>query len=313
MNRIKVVGGLIFTLSIVLALLAGFLARHNQENSNTLNFISEQKAFTQEISKSIFYTYRNGEVSSKSLDSTIKKYLENIKNKESEFTENRFITTLWNIFYADVQKFREQQRVVTGYNSVVTAKLVNRIYHNNVLLINQFDKLIEQKRLEYHESIDGYKKMEYLLFAILIGLLLYLFTQLHLVIEFIQKFSKTSKKILENSTIQGLKPIEVEGGTALIHEAEVNYNALVKKIDNSIAHAGHSMEQTTQSLEEVALNIEDFMELLSTMQEDESQAHFEREDAVIDSLETLMRLRKKLKHLQKDIDKLSSKMSPNLT
>ena len=66
------------------------------------------------------------------------------------------------------------------------------------------------------------------------------------------------------------------------------------------------MEQTTKSLEKVAQNIEDFMELLSTMQDDESDALFEKEDAVIDSLESLMRLRKKLKNLQSNLDKLTS-------
>jgi hypothetical protein len=306
MNRIKVVGGLVFILSVMLALLAGYIAEHNREQSDTLTFINEQKAFTQEISKSIFYAYRNGDNSSKVLDETVKKYLESAKRSESEFTQNRFIMTLWNIFYADVQKFRDIQKTPTGYNSVVTSKLVNRIYHNNVLLINQFNKLIEQKQLAYHQSMDGYKRVEYLLFAILIGLLLYLFTQLHLVMAFIQKFSRTSKRILENSTIQGLKPIELEGHDTLIYEAKANYNALVKKIDNSIENAGQSMEQTTTSLEEVARNIEDFMELLSTMQEDESEALFEREDAVIDSLEAIMRLRKKLKHLQRDLEKLTS-------
>jgi hypothetical protein len=305
MNRIKVVGGFVFILSVLLALLAGYVANHNKEQSSTLTFINEQKAFTQEISKSIFYAYRNRESSSKVLDETIEKYLENAKKNESEFTQNRFITTLWNIFYADVQKFRNQQRVPTGYNSVVTAKLVNRIYHNNVLLINQFDKLIELKRAEYHRHMDIYKKIEYVLFIILIALLLYLFTQIHVVMEFIHKFSRTSKKILENSTIEGLKPIEVEGAEKLFHEAQDNYNLLVKKIDVSIKHAEKSIEQTTDSLEEVALNIEDFMELISTMQEDESEELFEKEDAVIESLETLMRLRKKLKDLEKELHNLT--------
>jgi hypothetical protein len=305
MNRIKLVGGLVFVLSLLLALLAGYVANHNKEQSMTLTFINEQKAFTQEISKSIFYAYRNGESSSEILDETIEKYLENAKKNESEFTQNRFITTLWNIFYADVQKFRNQQKVPTAYNSVVTGKLVNRIYHNNVLLIRQFDKLIEQKRAEYHRHMDIYKKIEYLLFIILIVLLLYLFTQVHVVIEFIQKFSRTSKKILENSSIEGLKPIEVDASEKVLHEAEENYNLLVKKIDLSIKHAENSIEQTSDSLKEVALNIEDFMELIATMQEDESDELFEKEDAVIDSLETLMRLRKKLKDLKEELHNLT--------
>ncbi len=305
MNKIKIAGALVFALSIILALLSTSIAKQNRENSSNLNFINEQKAFTQEISKSVFYTYRNGENHSKGLDGTIKQYIENATVNEAEFTQNHFITTLWNIFYADVQKFRNQQKITTGYNSVITAKLVNRIYHNNVLLVQEFDKLIEVKQVEYHKDIDGYKRIQYALFVVLILLLIYLFTQIREIIAFIQKFSKTSKDIIENSTIQGLEPME-EIEQRELKELSQNYNYLVEKINSSINYSSQSMEQTTKSLEEVAKNIEDFMELLTTMQDDEADELFEKEDAVIDSLEELMRLRKKLKNLQTDLDNLTS-------
>lgn len=307
MHKIKVVGGFVFLLSIILALLSNFIATQNRENSNRLSFIHEQKAFTQEISKSIFYTYRNGKKHDEVLDKTIKNYLKNAELNEDEFTQNRLITTLWNSFYADVQKFRTQEKVSTGYNPVITAKLVNRIYHNNVLLVNEFNKLIDVKKDKYYNEIDAYKKIEYLLFVVLILLLIYLFTQVRAIISFIQKFSKTSKNIIENSSIQGLKPME-EIAQEELREATENYNHLVEKINTSINYSTQSMEQTTKSLEKVAENIENFMELLSTMQEDESDALFEKEDAVIDSLESLMRLRKKLKNLQRDLDTLTSSL-----
>jgi len=305
MNRIKVVGSLVFSLSIILAFLSTSIAKENRKNSNSLSFIHEQKAFIQEISKSIFYIYKNGNNSPQTLDKVIKKYIENVKINEAEFTQSRIIATLWNIFYIDVQKFRKQEQITTGYNSVITAKLVNRIYHNNVLLVNEFDRLIEMKENEYHGRIEGHKQIEYILFFILIGLLIYLFTQVRVVIDFIQKFSKTSKNIIENSTIQGLKPME-EIEQKELKEAIANYNYLVEKINSSIDYSSESMEQTTTSLEEVAKNIEDFMELLSTMQDEASEALFEKEDAVIDSLESLMCLRKKLKNLQSDLESLIS-------
>ena len=305
MNKIKIVGGFFFALLITLAILSNYIAIKNRENSDTLNFIQEQKSFTQEISKSIFYIYRNGKNNSKKLDKSIKKYLQNAKINESEFSKNRVSITLWNLFYADVQKFRIQQKISTGYNSIITAKLVNRIYHNNVLLINEFNKIIKLKQSRYHQNIDGYKQIQYLLFFILIGLLIYLFTQVQESISFIQKFSKTSRDIIDSSTIQGLEPLK-EIGKEELKEATENYNHLVENINSSINYSIQSMEKTTKSLEMVAQNIEDFMELLSTMQDDKSDEFFEKEDAVIDSLESLMRLRKKLKNLQDDLDKLTS-------
>jgi len=116
----------------------------------------------------------------------------------------------------------------------------------------------------------------------------------------------TRKNIIENSTIQGLKPMNIkEIEQEELKEATKNYNHLVEKINSSIAYSSQSMQQTTKSLEKVAKNIEDFMELLSTMQENETDELFKKEDAVIDSLEELMRLRKKLKNLQIELDKLT--------
>ena len=307
MNRIKIIGGIVFLLSIVLAWYSSFIAEQNRINSTTMVLISEQKAFTQEISKSIFYIYRNGESSLEILDETLKKYLENSKVNEMAFTQNRFVSTLWNLFYADVEKFRDQQAITTGYNSVISSKLVNRIYRNNLLLVDQFNQLMQVKQKEYHREEERYKWIQYLLFIILLSLLIYLFTQIHVIIEFIQKFRNTSQKIIENATIEGLEPITIEEGDSDLTKATENYNHLISKIDFSIKNSTQAMNQTTKSLEEVARNIEDFMELLSLMQEDESDMIFEKEDAVIDSLENLMRLRKELKYLQKDLDNLISK------
>jgi len=307
MRKIKIVGGVILLLSMILIVLATLIVQEHQKERSILSFISEQKSFTQEISKSIFYAYHRDEHATAVLDETVKRYLDHVRLTDIEIPPRESITLLWNIFYADVQQFRNQQRVITGYNSVVTAKLVNRIYHNNVLLIQEFDTLIEEQQRFYTQRLKRYKIIEYLLFGILIGLLLYLFSQIHWVMAFIQKFSRTSREILDNASIEGLHPIEVQGADALLGEAQANHNLLVEKIDHAIAHADHSMLQSTQALEEVARHIEDFMTLVSSMQEEQSEILFEKEDAVIDSLETLMSLRQKLKHLRKDLNHLIAK------
>jgi len=304
MNKIKIVGALVFVLLIVLAVLSGFIANENRENSASLNFIHEQKAFTQEISKSIFYTYRNGEKESKTLDVAIKKYITNAKVNETEFTQNRVITTLWNIFYADVQKFENQQKITTGYNSVITAKLVNRIYHNNVLLVNEFDKLIALKQGKYNDDIDTYKQIQYVLFVVLILLLIYLFTQVREVIEFIHKFSKTSNSIIKNATIKGVEPLEIKPKESKLKEITKNYNQLVARINSSIEHTSKSINITTKSLEEVEQNIENFMELLATMEDKQSDEVLKKEDVVIEVLEKLGSLNERLNQLRVELDSL---------
>ena len=303
MKKIKVVGVLILLLSMVLALLSNHISTQNRTNLEELTTLNEQKAFTQEISKSIFYSYRNNTNISEILDATTAKF---IGKNSARLSTEREILKRWNSFYADVTQFRKIEEVKTAYSTIITEKLVNRIYHNNVMLVTALDNLIEHKKTASSQSIERYKKVQYLLFFVLILLLIYLFTQVRVILEFIQKFTKTSKKIIENSTIQGLKPIALETKEQDVKEATKNYNQLVSTIDYSILQSTNAMEQTTKSLEEVAQNIENFMELLSSMQTDESETLFEKEDAVIDSLETIMRLRKKLKYLQNDLNTLTA-------
>ena len=298
MNRIKIVGVLVFLLSFLLAFISMEIANKNRTNISTLSSLTQQKSSTQEVSKSIFYIYRNGVRGSKVLD--------NIKLEKVCVNQNGKITALWNKFYRDVQKFINQQKIATGYNSIITDKLVNEIYHQSVILLNEFDMLIVSKKSHNQQEIEGYRKLQYMLFFILMGLLFYLFSQLHLVIEFIQKFSKTSSKIIKNSTIQGLEPIDIITSKHELKEATKNYNYMVEKMNLSITDSSNSMTVSIKSLEEVAQNIENFMELLSTMHKMKSDELFKKEDAVIDSLETLMCLRKSLKDLQIDLDTLSS-------
>jgi len=298
MNKIKIVGVLVFILSLILALISMDIADKNRENIANLSFFSEQKSLIQEVSKTIFYSYKNGINASKDL------LLFDINVSNSKIITPK-IKSLWRNFYIDVKKFKKQQRVITTYNSIITAKLVNSIYHKNVLLTNAFNRLILAKKTEITQQIEAYKKLQNRLFFILIILLFYLFTQLHLVVNFIDKFSKISKNILKKSTIQGVELIEIKTTTQELQEVTNNYNQMVQKMNSSIGNASQSMDKSIKSLEEVAQNIENFMELLSTMNPDASDDFFKKEDAVIDSLDTLMHLRKKLKSLKLELEKLN--------
>ncbi len=87
MTKIKIVGGLIFIVSIVLAVLFNHISQQNRLNSGLLDVINEQKAFTQEISKNIFYINKNRDASTKQLDDSIKKFIERMKSKDKILDE----------------------------------------------------------------------------------------------------------------------------------------------------------------------------------------------------------------------------------
>jgi len=305
MYKIKIVGILIFTLSLFLVFLSKYIATENKMNMRVLTTINEQKSSIQEISKSILYLYKNRGSKSKQLDRNIKTFLDNMEKKEEPLYQNSNISKLWNNFYKTVQKFKEQQKVITAYSSILTQKLVNDIYHKNIKLINALNIFMDTQQSDYQESMEQYKNIQYALFLILLLLLTYLFTRIREIISFIQKFSITSKAIIQSASIKGLEPIEVQKSDEAVKEATQNFNHFVQKINKSIVYANRSIEHTTDALEELEENIEDFISLLSQMQEKQGDNLSQKEDAVIDSLEIVMQLTQRLKNLHKDLDNLT--------
>ena len=105
MNKIKIVGALVFTLSILLAVLFNYVSQQSKISTEILDTINHQKAFTQEISKNIFYIYKNQNASTKQLDDSIKSFVQNMNNRNQILgqvnssaieKETSKIVALWN-------------------------------------------------------------------------------------------------------------------------------------------------------------------------------------------------------------------------
>ncbi|MDD2448523.1 MAG: hypothetical protein PHS42_04450 [Sulfurimonas sp.] len=317
MTKIKIVGILIFTLSITLALLSSHISKQNSSNNNLLDILNSQKAFTQDIAKNIFFLYKNRNSSTKELDKSIKEFVENIKNRQALIEQNSFtniveknkqISILWNKFYLLVQNFRDRSKVTSAYTNILLEKIVNDIYHTNIKLVMEFDALIKMHNAEYEKDLHNSKTLQYTLFTLLVMLLLYLFTQLKGLILFMQKFLSTSKKIITNSSIKELEPIKIKDENKEILLASNNFNFLVEKINISIENSSRSIEHSFSSLYQVESNIEDLLELIYTMQESLpiDKELTKKEDALIDSLEELTTSAKKLENLKSDLDSLIS-------
>ncbi|MCX6051739.1 MAG: hypothetical protein NTZ60_04425 [Campylobacterales bacterium] len=317
MTKIKIIGVLIFFLSILLTFLSIYISQENKTNTDLLNTINIQKAFTQEISKNIFYIYKNKDVSTQQLDDSIKKFLLNTGNKDKIFMkinsssiekQTDKITLLWNEFYHFVQNFRDQSKVNTSYSNIILEQTVKDIYNTNLQLVVEFEYLIKLHQLYFSDTQEMNKNIQYILFFFLVTLLIYLFSQIKDVISFMQKFLDTSKKIIKNSSIKELKPIKIDNNNVHIIQATNNFNFLIDKINNSVQYSSDSIQHSYQSLESVEKNIEDLIELLNIIEEDENidKELTKKEDAVIQSLEELTVSAYKLKNLKKDLDNLIS-------
>ena len=316
MTKIKVVGALIFLLSIILFMLFTHINKHNKQNNILLDNINTQKEFTQEISKNIFYIYKNKNSSYQQLDSYMKKFADYMNKKNNRSIEiyndtinkqNEKIIELWNTFYLEAQKFRNQSKVTTTYTTIIIEKTVNNIYNKNLMLIVAFDKLTKMYKAEFENKLTRYKYIEYSLFFLLVTLLIYLFTQVKIIILFIQKFLYTSQNIITQSSIKELEPIKIDNNSAEILKATNNFNFLVEKINSSIEYSSSSIKHSIDSFETVETNIEDLLELVDIMQEGKINKDLtKKEDALIQSLEELTNSAQKLKNLKNDLDNIIS-------
>ena len=315
MTKIKIVGGLIFIIAIVLAVLFNYISQQNRVNSNLLDVVNEQKAFTQEISKNIFYINKNRDASTLQLDDSIRKFIERMKNKDVVLDEvdsphikekSREIVVLWNAFYLLVQDFRDKSKTTTAYSSIILDDVVKDIYNLNLKLVVEFNHLIELHQVDLDETLEVYKNIQYTLFFILMLLLVYLFTQLQTIIAFVQKFIRTSSKIITDASVTAVEPFEVNSKSADITEASNNFNQLLAQINASVNYAGNSIQHSSQALEAIEVKIEDLLALICTMQEGDAidKELTKKEDALIQSLEELSSCAQNLNALKADLDKL---------
>ncbi|MCK5294981.1 MAG: hypothetical protein KAJ49_10030 [Arcobacteraceae bacterium] len=318
MKKIKIVGILIILLSILLILIAQYIDNQNKLKSDILETINQQQAYTQEISKNIFYMYRDKD----KYDFTVQiekaknNFLTNLTNKQNILNQvssceikmqSDKIIMMWGEFNYDIEAFTEQIKVIIPYSNVLLENTVKRIYLKNLSMIMQFDKLKLVYQKYYDEILTKYKTIKYSLFIILSLLFIYFFTQIKVIITFIQKFSNSSKKVIENSSIMTIQPITINNNNNIdIENATNNFNFLVKKINQSIQHSYDSMKHTSESLNQIEDNIEEFLILLNEMDE-KGEIDIEmtkKEDAIIQSLDQLMKVTSKLDNLYLDLENL---------
>jgi len=123
MNKIKVITILIFIVSIFLIIISNSISKNNKINNNILATINKQKAFTQEISKNIFYIYKNKNTSPSQITSEVKYFTKDINNNKDKDSflsnditkQNHKIISLWNKFYLKVEAFKNLKKVKTAY------------------------------------------------------------------------------------------------------------------------------------------------------------------------------------------------------
>jgi len=312
MNKIKIVSALIIVLLIALAFFSKYAAEEEKNNRELVKIVDEQKAFTQEIAKNIFYLYKNQNSSFEEFDKSLRHFVQKMNSKKDLFDQQEAeeikietdrIALLWNDFYLLVQNFRDKSKIRTPYTQLLLDKMIHDIYRKNLNLVEALNRLIEVHKNYFNTVKKRNQTIEIILFSLIITLLLYLFTQLKEIILFMQKFLKISKNIIQKSTLKEIEPIELTPKVDLVCKASNDFNFLVEKIIQSIDISTKSMQNTTASLEQIEKNIEDLLELIAVMDDENSidKELIKKEDILIESLDAISSSVKKLQKLQDNL------------
>jgi len=321
MKKIKIVGVIIFILSVLIVYISIEINKQSKIKTNILETIHIQKTLVQSISKNTFYSYRQKsknkikDISTVQIDKSISIFsmnigkrqsiLKDVKSKDIQIQTKKLLS-LWNNFYLDVEVFKRQIKVTIPYTNVLLEKTISRIFSKNLVLVNQFDKLIELQKEYFTKTIYNYKQIQYFLLFLIVLLTLYLFTQINTIISFVQQFLVTSKKVMQNNSIENIEPIVISNNNKEIKNATDNFNYIVDKINESIYFSTKSIDHTSKSIHQIENNIEEFLTLLNDMDK-ENLINIEltkKEDAVIHSLDELINLSNKLDNLKINLKEL---------
>jgi methyl-accepting chemotaxis protein len=319
MTKIKLLAGIIFIVALLLAYFSKYASMENERYTKQLKVINEQKAFTQEISKNIFYMYNNGEHSTKLLDDAIKNFVKNMEQREDILDEifsadiekqRQEIVKEWNHFYLLVQKFRDLNKINNNaYTNLALKELVAEIYDANARLIVAFDTLIDLYKEQFERFNSLSKVVHIALYIALLFLLLYFFTQLKYIIAFIQRFLQRSKSIVTQKSVKGIEPIEKISHDQEIDAAVENFNTLVEKINISIDDSSLAIERASDLLEEIEERIEELLDFMSSVDSDRvyDKEMIKKEDILIEALDELTTSIQKLHKLKENLKTFNNK------
>jgi len=303
MKKLKLISLMILILSLLLLWLSFHLSQREEAHLKAVTTMNLQRSTIQDIAKTILHTHRYKQPIPERLERDITQCLHHLQRNSQN---DPLLYRQAKEFFTLVDTFTTVYRQENPYNLLKLDKLINTLYQHNIDLVVALDRKISQHTTRYNQIIRRYHLFQYLLFGLLLLLLLLLFTQLKPLLAFVQQFRKTSDRIIENASIEGVAPIQVRSRDETLHTASSNFNLLVSQIDKAIDNAVDASNHTTKALEEVEQRIEMLLTLIREMNDSQRESLSKKEDAVIESLETLTELTHYMESLKKELQKLTN-------
>ena len=317
MKKIKI--ALVATILCVIALVLHYkyISAVDAANFRLLKTINEEKSYVQNISKQIFYLYKNRQRDLSSIEEHKARFLANLKHKEEILgsidskeihAQAEKIIAEWKRFLGYINRFEKLIVLDNSYAKLTLPKLINEIYKSGMKIEREFDRIIDIHKRHFDTFKEVHKTIQTLLYIILFGLLIYLTTQIKDVISFVQAFLKTSNKIRKNASIKEIEPISYDGGLEDVSLATKDFNAVVANIYDSIEYSAKTIEQSVESFRQIESHIEVLLHLIETVEErnDIDKELIKKESVFIEALEELENARQKLELLKENMKKIKN-------
>lgn len=319
-TKIKIIGAsLVFLMASVLATTI-YLNQQNVKDALVINIAGKQRMLTQKIAKNIFYIHYTYNQDFYELNAATDEFIKGLNilrhgdhdkgisaistyNISKQLIEVR---KLWNDYYEDVQNFKLLTQSYADRDQ--GEKIVQSIYKNNTILLNNVDKLVTMYTNNSEDKTNFIKSFQYLAGAILLIIFLYSLMQLRSIESHVNIFLQYSKILLSNKDTSEFKPIKLEAESeSEIVEVGHTINCFVQKINSAMDYSNEALKQSEYASSKLEELTNEFDIILDELKDKSSVfKHLNNsEDMVIESTEELINSTKKLSNLKLELEKLT--------
>ena len=318
-SKIKIIGLLFIILMSCIIFTTIYLNEKNKKDALVINIAGKERMLTQKISKNIFYLYHNNIFATSELDIATVEFIYNlnslkngneligIQKSPTNLISNQIskVEILWNTFFININSFKENIANRNNSNKYKLKSIVDSIYDENNILLNEVDKLVSMYTVYSEKKTDQIRYIQFIFGLIIIFLIIYSFIQLKAMEDNAKKFFEFSKKLVETSDNSKLEPIKIEAETEIV-EASNTINYFIEKVNSAVNYSQEAIDQSKNASVKLEEITDEFYQIIEGVKHSNEISNYldKSEDMFIQSQEDLINSTEKLNALKNQLNRL---------
>ena len=325
-TKIKIYGLVLISIMMIAIMITIYFNNKNVKDSLLINIAGEQRMLTQKISKDIFYIYQSKKIDYANLNKSVDKFIDNFKYIKSREEIQEILSSptskislqivkvdkLWSIFHGDVKNFTIMMTLPNRDNDAKST--LETIYEQSSVLLTEVNELVTMLTVRNESKNNNIKNLQYLSAFLLLGLMLFIVSQLKHIEANAHSFMQYSKNLALSSNTLKIEPIHEKAEKELIEMDEI-VRSFANKINSAIDFSNEALSQSEKASEKLEEISEEFDYILDELaHHPNASLHLSNsEDIMIEYTEELLNSSKKLHRLKEELDKLLIGCNPNTT